>query len=151
MLSVLSKLLERHEHNHLPTFMEKHSHFHHLQSGFRSKLSCHTALSAMCDTWLSAIDRLEIIGTVFFDFKKAFNLVAHMILQQKIKACVNNPSVIPFFPSYPSDRSQYVCANGKLSAVGTIQTRVPQGSILGPLLFYIFINYLPLHIQKKIV
>ena len=74
-----------------------------------------------------------------------------MILQQKLKAYLNNPSVIYFFQSYLSNRSQYVCVNGKLSAVDTIQTGVPQGSILGPFQFYIFINDLPLHIQKKIV
>ena len=61
----------------------------------------------------------------------------------------NNPSVIPFFHSYLSGRSQYVFVNGKLSAVGAIQTGVPQGSILGPLLVCIFINDLPLPIQDK--
>ena len=73
----------------------------------------------------------------------------HTILQQKLRVYLNNSSVIPFFQSYLSDRSQYACANGKLSAVGTIQSIVPQGSILGPLQFCIFINDLPLHIQYK--
>ena len=66
LLSVLSKPFERHVHHHLSTFMEKHNLFHTLQSGFRSKYSCHTALSAMCDMWLSAIDCSEIVGTGFF-------------------------------------------------------------------------------------
>ena len=57
--------------------MEKHNLFHNIQSRFRSKRSCHTALSVMCDVWLSAIDRSEIVGAVFLDFKKAFDLVDH--------------------------------------------------------------------------
>ena len=149
MLSVLSRPLERHVHHHLSTFMAKHKPFHTLQSEFRSKHSCHTALSAMCDMWLSAVDRSEIVGAVILDFRKAFDLVDHTILQQKLRVYLNNSSVVLFFQSYLSDRSQYVCANSKLSAMGTIQSGVPQGSILGPLLFCIVINDLPLHIQDK--
>ena len=149
MLSVLSKPLERHVHHHLSTFMEKHNLFHTLQSGFRSKHPCHTALSAMCDMWLSAVDHSEIVGAVFLDFRKAFDLVDHTILLQKLRIYFNNSSVVPFFQSYLSDILQYVCANDKLSAMATMQSRVPQGSILGPLLFCIFINDLPLHIQDK--
>ena len=73
----------------------------------------------------------------------------HTTLQQTLKAYSNNPSVIPFFYSYLSDRSQYVCANGKLPAEDAMQTDVPQGSTLGLLLFSIFINDLPLHIRDK--
>ena len=72
LLSLLSKPLARYAHNHLSNFMENHSLFHHLQSGFRSQHSCHTALSALCDMWLSAIDRSEIVGAAFLDLKKAF-------------------------------------------------------------------------------
>ena len=149
LLSVLSEPLERHVHHHLSTFMEKHNLFHTLQSGFRSNHSCYAALSATCDMWLSAVDRSEILGAVFLNFKKAFDLADHTILQQKLREYLNNYSAILFFQSYLSDRLQYVCANGKLSAVGTIQSGFPQGSILVPLLFLIFINYLPLHTQDK--
>ena len=147
LLFILSKPLGRHIHNHLSNFMENHSLFHHLQSGFRSQQSCHTVLSALCDMWLSAIDHSETVCAVFLDLKKAFDLVDHTILQQKLKAYLNNSSGIPFFHSYLSDR--YVCVNGKLSAVGALQTGVPQGNILGPLLFCIFINDLLLHVQDK--
>ena len=67
LLSVLSKPLERHFHNHLSNFMENHNLNHHLQSGFTSQHSCHTAVSALCDMWLSAINRSEIVGAVFLD------------------------------------------------------------------------------------
>ena len=64
--------------------MEKHNLLHNLHSGFRSKRSCRTALSAMRDMWLSAIHRSSIVGAVFLDFKKALDLVDHTILQQKL-------------------------------------------------------------------
>ena len=106
--------------------------------------------------WLSADDRSEIVGAVFLDFFfffKSFDLVDHTILQQKLMVYLNNPSVVSFFHSFlslVSDRSQYVCVNGKLSA-GAIKTGVPQGSILGSLLFCIFIHVtdLPLHVHDK--
>ena len=87
---------------------------------------------------------------MFSDIFSAFDLVDHTILQQKLRVYLNNFSVVPFFRSYLSDRSQYVCANGKLSVVGTMQSSVPQGRVLRTLLFVsIFINDLPLHIQEK--
>ena len=142
MLSVLSKPLERYIHNHLSTFVEKHNLFHTLQSGFRPEHSCHTALSAMCDMWLLAIDHSEIVGAESLDFKKALDLVDHTFLQQKLRVYLNNSSVISFFQSYLSDRSQYVCVKGKFSAMGSIQSGVPQSSSLGPLLFFLFFTYL---------
>ena len=148
---MLSKPLERHIHNHLSNFIENHNLYHHLQSGFRSQHSSHTALSALCDMWLSAIELRESRCCVpgFLCFFKAFDLADHTILQQKWQVYLNNSSVTPFFHSYLSDRSQYVCVNGKLSAVSAKQTGVPQGSISGPLLFCTFIKDLPLHIQDK--
>ena len=72
--------------------------FHTLQPGFRSKHLCHTALSSMCDMWLSAVDRSDIAGAVFLDFKKAFDLVDHTILQQKIKGIFEELVCHPFLP-----------------------------------------------------
>ena len=91
----------------------------------------------------------ETVRAVFLDFKKVFDLVGHTILQQKLRVYLNNSSVVPFFQSYLSDRSQCVCASGKPSAVGTTQSGVPQDSILGPPIFAYFINDQPLHIQDK--
>ena len=84
LLSVLSKPLERHIHKHLSQFMESNNLYYHLQSGFRSHHSCHTAVARMNDTWLSAINRSELVVMTFLDFKKAFDLVDHTILLNKL-------------------------------------------------------------------
>ena len=72
MLSVLSKPLERHVHHHLSTFMGKTQPVSYPSIwDLDLKHSCHTALSAMCDMWLSAVDRSEIVGAVFLDFRES--------------------------------------------------------------------------------
>ena len=70
LLSVLSKLLERHVHRHLVTYLVTRDLFHSLQSGFRRKHSCNTALARLIDSWLSAINRSDLSGDVFLDLKK---------------------------------------------------------------------------------
>ena len=81
--------------------------------------------------------------------KTAFDSVDHTMLQEKLRACLQNPSVTPFFQPYLSDRSQFGHANGKMLAVGTIQSAVPQSSTQWPLLFRIDKSDLPLHLQEK--
>ena len=71
LLSVLSKLLERHVHKHLVTYLETRDLFHPLQSGFLRKHSCNTALARLTDSWLSAINRSDLSGNVFLDLKKS--------------------------------------------------------------------------------
>ena len=84
LLPVISKPLERHIHKHLLQYFENNKLIHQYQSGFRPNHSYHTALTRLCDAWLSAIDSSETVGTVFLDFKKAFDLVDHSILLKKL-------------------------------------------------------------------
>ena len=96
---------------------------------------------------LTALNSNQIVGTVFLDLSKAFDLVNHEILIKKLIAYKFNESTISWFKSYLSNRFQQVHISGKLSRPEELKAGVPQGSVLGPLLFLIYVNDLPLSLQ----
>ena len=119
---------------------------HSTQSGFRPNHSCET--SQMINKWLGAINNSEMIGMVKIDFRKAFDLVDHTLLLKKLKYYKISEETISWFSSYLLGRKQKVFVNNTLSEAENVICVVLQGSILGPLLFLIFINDLPLNIDN---
>jgi hypothetical protein len=85
ILTLISLIFERHISIHLKSYFESNDLFYSRQSGFRPKHSCQTALVKLIDDWITAIDNNEIVGTVFLDLSKAFDLVDHDILIKKFK------------------------------------------------------------------
>ena len=130
-------------------FLEEYKLLYDTQSGFRPNHSCETALIHMVEQWLKALDNGELVGVLLVDFRKAFDLVDHNILLKKLKLYKLNQVTLNWFSSYLSDRKQIVSFKNNTSEQKTVKCGVPRGSILGPLLFLMFLNDLPLHIKVK--
>ena len=115
--------------------LNEYSLLHQSQSGFRSKHSTESAIVRMIGSWLKAVNDGKLTGCVMVDFRKAFDLVDHKILLNKLKCYKCDVNCLSWFESYLSNRTQRISLNNNLSAPASVKCGVPQGSILGPLLF----------------
>ena len=126
--------------NRLLKFLEDYNIIFENQFGFRKLHSSYMALMVLTDKLIKSLENGKFVIGVFLDFSKAFDTVDHAILLSKLSHYGIRGSALQWFQSYLSNRKQYVTYNGVSSPVNDITCGVPQGSILGPLLFLLYIN-----------
>ena len=136
----ISKIIERIAGNRLIEYLERNKILNEHQFGFRKKHSTIHAMINILDTSLEALDQKLTVGGVFLDISKAFDCVDHDILLHKLENYGIRGNVYDWFKSYLSNRKQFVTINGKSSDYYNTSYGVPQGSVLGPILFLLYIN-----------
>ena len=149
LLPILSKILERHVASSLPVFLSKNNLLYELQSAFRSGHSTETALIRLTDQILRNMDNDEVTGLFFIDFRKAFDVIDHEPLLKQLSIYGATPSSVAWFKSYLFERKQFISLGKTRSKQLTVKQGVLQGSILSPVLFLLFVNDMPLHVQKS--
>ena len=140
LLSSFSKILEKIVYVRTVTFLKLHNIFSDFQFGFREKHSTIHALLNFVDKVTQSIDKYSNLVGIFLDFSKAFDTINHEILLYKLSLYGVRGKALEWFRSYLSNRQQYVFLNDSTSNMQDIKCGVPQGSLLGPLLFIIYIN-----------
>lgn len=140
ILPLFSKIFEKIMYARLMSFINKHNLLYNLQFGFRKGYNTNLALITLIDKLSEALDNGNHVVGVFLDFSKAFDTVNHNILLKKLNTYGIRGIALKWLSSYLNNRTQYVNFNDENSRYGNIKCGVPQGSVLGPLLYLIYVN-----------
>ena len=140
ILGNLSKIFEKIFQKRWKTYLEKHSLLTEYQFGFRKKKDTVQAATLLWKTIQSNWATKTLSMGVFLDFRKSFDTVAHEVLLQKCHSLDVRGNVLALMATYLADRKQFVNVNSENSNLLLVKRGVPQGSVLGPLLFLVYLN-----------
>ena len=140
VLPCFSKLLERIMYNRLFKYLSENSILYKKQFGFQTSHRTEHAILLLINQLYQSFDESKFTLGIFNDLSKAFDTVDHKILTKKLELCGIKDCNLRWFESYLSNREQFITYGDKQTYIETITCEVPQGSILGPLLFLVFVN-----------
>ena len=140
LLPLVSKIFEKIIHAQTQAFLDENKILYKFQSGFRKNHSTDTSLLYLNDIILRGCDEGLFTGMILIDLQKAFDTIDHEIFLQKLKFIGFRETAIEWYKSYLEDRYFVVNVEGSTSQKAELNCGVPQGSILGPLIFLIYVN-----------
>ena len=135
LTSVVCKIMEHIIFSHVMTHLEKDSTLHDSQHGFRKQRSCETQLLSTIDKFAQSLNQSSKIDSILLDFSKAFDKVFHRKLILKLEHYGVRNDLLRWITDFLTDIIQCVVVRGTSSPLSSVKLGVPQGSVLGPLLF----------------